>query len=472
MRPVSSRPSPSSRWRDSHPDLVSNETLRRTLSWAGLLLIVVALLAALAEFISHVHVAATLLALTILLSYVLAPAVHFFAHPIYLYIPPYYEGKIGFWRWKKPWRITLGEHRRVYRLTKRGFPRWIAISIVYFLLFLCLLLSLGYLIPVVNAQFSSLTSNFGHTVESAERAVNQSIHWIQDNAPPALQPYVAQFELSSLRVEWLQQQLEALAPGLMKGTASSVFTGVKTFAGLLTTIFLVPVFSFYLLLDADRYYRAILSFVPPRHKAEAAGLLREIDQILGRYIRGQIFVCLMIGTSIAIVLSLMKVEYAILIGVFAGVIDFIPYAGVALGMVPAFFIALANHGFLFACLVLFAMWCVHQLEGHVVVPAVLGQSVGLPPLVVIIALLMGAELAGIMGMFLAIPTVAILRVLARFYVRKMEEAHQAEEAATPLLPVEAESNGDAEKVVLEEAKSEATGDVAIADGSAVGRSSG
>ncbi|MEW6278692.1 MAG: AI-2E family transporter, partial [Candidatus Eremiobacterota bacterium] len=140
-------------------------------------------------------------------------------------------------------------------------------------------------------------------------------------------------------------------------------------------------------------------------------------------IRGQILVCLTIGTSIAVVLGWLGVEYAILIGVFAGVIDFIPYAGVALGMIPAFFISLANHGLWAACGVLFVMWCIHQLEGHVIVPAVLGQSVGLPSLVVIASLLAGAELAGIMGMFLAIPVAAIVRVLGQFYVRKMEEAH-------------------------------------------------
>lgn len=428
---------------------MSNDGLRRTLYWAGLILIVVALLVALAEFVRHVHVAATMLALTILMAYVLAPAVHFFAHPIYLYVPPCYEGRIGIGRFSRPWRIQLGEHRRVYRITKKGFPRWLAITLVYILLFLLLVLALGYLIPVLNAQFSSLTSNFGQTLQSAEAAVNRILQWIQYNAPPALQPYVANLQLSSIRTEWLQQQIEAIAPGVMKGTASGLFTGVKTAAGLITIVFLVPVFAFYLLLDADRYYRGILSLVPPQHKAEAAVLLKDIDFVLGRYIRGQIFVCLMIGTSIAIVLSLMGVEYAILIGVFAGVIDFIPYAGVALGMIPAFFISLANHGLFYAFVVLFAMWCVHQLEGHVVVPAVLGQSVGLPSLVVIIALLMGAELAGIMGMFLAIPIVAIVRVLLQFYVKKMEEAYGTEEV-TPL--PEAESNGDAEKVVLEEAK--------------------
>lgn len=434
---------------------MSNDTLRRTLYWAGLLLIVVALVAALAEFISHVHVAATLLALTILLAYVLAPAVNFFAHPIYLYVPAAYEGRLGIGRFSRPWKITLGEHRRVYRITRRGFPRWLAITIVYFLCALILALALGYLIPVLNAQFSSLTSNFGNTIDSAERAVNNILTWIRSNAPPILQPYVAQLELSSIRVEWIQTQIEQVAPGLMKGTASGLFTGVKTAAGLITTIFLVPVFAFYLLLDSDRYYRAIMSFVPPRHKEDAAHLLKDIDFVLGRYIRGQIFVCVMIGSSIALVLSLMGVEYAILIGVFAGVIDFIPYAGVALGMIPAFFISLANHGLVYAFVVLFAMWCVHQLEGHVVVPAVLGQSVGLPSLVVIIALLMGAELAGIMGMFLAIPIVGILRVLAQFYVRKMEEAYAVEEVLVPPPPPEAApepKNGDAEKVVLEEAK--------------------
>ncbi len=434
---------------------MSTESLRRFLYLAGLLLIVVALVAAFAAFIARVHVAASMLALTVLMAYVLAPSVNFFCHPIYLYIPETYGGQIGFGPFRREWRIRMGQNRRIYRITRRGFPRWLAITIVYFLLFILIGLALAYLIPVLNAQFSSLTNNFGNTMANAEKVMYNSLLWIKAKAPPVLQPYVAQLEVGSMRMDWVRHQIETVAPGLMKGTFSGAVTGVKTAAGALTAVFLVPVFAFYLLLDADRYYRGFMSFVPPKHKVEAAEVLHQIDYVLGRYIRGQIFVCVMIGSSIALVLSLMGVEYAILIGVFAGVIDFIPYAGVALGMIPAFFISLANHGFVWALVVLFAMWCVHQLEGHVVVPAVLGQSVGLPSLMVIIALLMGAELAGIMGMFLAIPTVGILRVLATFYVKKMEEAYreqEADESPPPPPPPEVETNGDAEKVVLEEAK--------------------
>ena len=107
-------------------------------------------------------------------------------------------------------------------------------------------------------------------------------------------------------------------------------------------------------------------------------------------------------------------------------VDIIPYVGVALGMIPAFLIALGHKGLFFAIFVIVMMEVVHWTEGHIIVPAIIGQSVGLPPLVVMIALGAGAELGGVMGMFLSMPLAAILRVLVNFYISRLERWDQKE----------------------------------------------
>ena len=163
--------------------------------------------------------------------------------------------------------------------------------------------------------------------------------------------------------------------------------------------------------------------IPQRWKSDATSLMNDIDEVLGRYIRGQLIVCGTIGASIAVALNLVGLEYATLIGVFAGIVDIIPYLGVAIGMIPAFLVAWVNHSFLFAVFVVVVMEVVHWTEGHVIVPAVIGHSVGLPPLVVMIALGAGAELGGVFGMVFAIPVAAIIRVLCIFYIRKLEHPY-------------------------------------------------
>jgi len=102
----------------------------------------------------------------------------------------------------------------------------------------------------------------------------------------------------------------------------------------------------------------------------------------------------------------------LLIGVFAGAVDIIPYLGAVAGAIPAVIIALITHGLGWALLVVGAFVVVNQVEGHIIVPNVVGQRVGLTPFMVIVAILIGAELGGILGMFIAVPVAAIIKALA------------------------------------------------------------
>ncbi|MCL5773336.1 MAG: AI-2E family transporter, partial [Firmicutes bacterium] len=139
-------------------------------------------------------------------------------------------------------------------------------------------------------------------------------------------------------------------------------------------------------------------------------------------------VCLVIGASITLALFLWRVDYYFLIGAFSGIIDIIPYIGVIVSLVPAFLLGLIKYQSLVIALGIVAtLELIHYLEGHIIVPTVVGQSVGLPPLVVIISLIIGAELMGIMGMFLAIPVAAIVRVTVNYYIRLINESRETGE---------------------------------------------
>ncbi|MBX3170617.1 MAG: AI-2E family transporter [Candidatus Eremiobacteraeota bacterium] len=316
---------------------------------------------------------------------------------------------------------------------RRKMPRIAAISLVYVLCALAALIALAYVIPAIQVQFIAFMSNLTSYAGNMQHTVDSWLLYAQTNAPGFLQEPLSKIEPESVQLERLARELQNNPPDWLGSTFAGVFAGAKAaFTGMATTL-LVPLFTFYILMDANRYRDGFLRLFPRRWKGDVDELLTQIDHVLGNYIRGQLLVCLTIGVSIALLLTIMGVPYAILIGVFAGVVDIIPYVGVALGMIPAFLIALGHKGLLFAVFVIVMMEVVHWTEGHIIVPAIIGQSVGLPPLVVMIALGAGAELGGVMGMFLSMPLAAIVRVLVNFYISRLEQWEQkVEDTPTPV----------------------------------------
>ncbi len=326
-------------------------------------------------FLQHVHMVANVLAVSILLAYLISPAVN--------------------------------------ALVRRGVSRTLAITLVYLLLAGLVAFFVAFLVPVATREFEKLLGNIGGLANTLEGLLGTVMSRLHDWAPAALKPSLdpRRFELDDLAL-----RLQREAPALLGGSLPGVFVGVKSAAGILGGAFLVPLLTFYILMDADKYRRGFMSVVPRSWRPAASELLSRIDLMLGRYIRGQLIVCVSIGFFVAAALSALGVEYAILIGIFAGVVDIIPYVGVLIGLVPAFLIALINKGLFWAILTVIVLECIHWLEGHIVVPAVVGHSVGLPPLTVMVALLAGAELAGVMGMLVAIPVAAIFRVVAEYCI--------------------------------------------------------
>lgn len=198
-----------------------------------------------------------------------------------------------------------------------------------------------------------------------------------------------------------------------------------TVAQGLIELVLILVISIYLLLDGPRISEGLDRWFPPGDDGLHLG--RQVQQGLINYVRGQLIVSVLIGTSsgvIVYVLSLTGVwpggkDYALILGLWALLTEVIPYVGPILGAIPAVALALLDSPFT-ALWVGLAYLAIHQLEGHVIVPRVMGQALGAHPLLVIFALLSGAELYGIAGALLALPVFAMLREIAMFFARRIE----------------------------------------------------
>jgi predicted PurR-regulated permease PerM len=212
---------------------------------------------------------------------------------------------------------------------------------------------------------------------------------------------------------YLEAQLKGVSGELIKtlaGGVQQVFSGVVQGLIAVLNVFLIPLFFFYLINDYERISANIQSFVPPFMQPRLAKYLSLSNQVLNGYIRGQLMVALILGVFYALGLSLIGLKFAVLIGLVSGVMSLIPYAGFALGFMAALIIAVANYTgmeLIFGVVGVFV--CVQALESVWITPKLVGDKVGLNALVTMLALIIGGNLLGMMGMMVAIPVAAIAK---------------------------------------------------------------
>ena len=216
--------------------------------------------------------------------------------------------------------------------------------------------------------------------------------------------------------------------------ASRTLAILLSTAGVLATAVAIPVVAAYLILDAEGIKRRILMLIPITARPKALAITSDFEKVLGGFIRGQLIVASVIGVAISIMLILFHVKYGLLIGIAAGVLDLIPYVGAVAGFIPAVTIAAFSGGFTHALEVAIAFMVIFQLEGQFVSPMVVSESVGLSPFIVIVAILIGADLGGVAGMFIAVPVAGMLRVLVVNAVPKEQQITETAHAKGIILP--------------------------------------
>jgi len=290
----------------------------------------------------------------------------------------------------------------VVRLFSRRMPRWLAIVCVYAILLVVIGSLFAFIGPRLAAEARMFAVDF-------PRLMHQTQDWML-NANTTV--------LSAIPIEARESVLQMLntagtsvqrAAGAIVGQALSILLGLASMAAALV---IIPILAFYILIDTERLRSGFFRLIPATAQPTALLILQDIDNVLGGFIRGQIIVAASVAVLITIILLILQIKYALLIGVFAGAVDIIPYLGAIAGAIPAVIIALVTHGFGWGLLVVGAFVVVNQVEGHIIVPNVVGQRVGLTPFMVIVAILIGAELGGILGMFIAVPVAAIIKALA------------------------------------------------------------
>jgi predicted PurR-regulated permease PerM len=332
----------------------------------------------------------------------------------------------------------------VRALHRVWIPRGLSIAIVYLSFAAAMVVVVAALGVVVvdrteaaaNRIDAYLTEDTGQTGETeAERDVDRFQAWLDDHGLERIEIRKQGQDLVDRIQEANPESYTSEVVAFLEGAAFSIVE-------LLFSIVLILVVSIYMLLDMDRLARGIDRRFPP--VPGSPPLLRRVETAVAGYVKGQLLVSLIIGVSAGLGLWLLGTlgwadgqdDYALLFGSWVAFAELIPYLGPWLGAIPPVIYALVVDP-LSAVWVLLLFLGIHQIEGHVVVPKVMGTALRLHPLLVIFGLLAGGQIYGLPGVFLALPTLAALRALWEFFGERVRfEPWQA--AGTVPLDVELE----------------------------------
>ncbi len=287
--------------------------------------------------------------------------------------------------------IMAALYPAVKRLEENNVPRWFGIIAI----FVAFLLTIGIIIAVTLPPLVTQTQMF---VASLPDLVNKVINTID------VRGYLDRTEV----VQYVRELLIALSREFGGAPASIIRVGAGIINNFVATI-MVFVFSFYLIMEREKVHRVLVALVPYSDKKKLNRFLEKVDAKLGDWMRGQLLLMLIIGLASLVGLLILGVPFAIPLALIAGTLELVPIVGPILAAIPAIMVALAVSPIkALAVIVLYIL--IQQLEGSLVVPRVMKKAVGLDPLVVILAIMVGARIAGPLGALLAIPTAAILMI--------------------------------------------------------------
>lgn len=294
---------------------------------------------------------------------------------------------------------VVGALQKVPLSKTRHVSRGWAITIVMLLLLSILVALLLTLLPVLVDQIASLVKNIPVLVDTIQHWANQ----------------ISQINLSKeygidFNLDKLQQEVQNIGKTVVSGMATSLSAVIAKLTSFTVTAITVPVMTIYMLYDGNKLAPFIQKVFPSKQQARISDILGRLNQTLAQYISGQVLEMIFVGVFTAVGYFMIGQKYALLLGVFAGITNMIPYVGPYIGLVPALFVALTD-SFWQAFWVIVVVLIVQQVDSNLIYPRVMGASLHVHPLTIIVLLLAAGNIAGIAGMILAVPFYAIIRTV-------------------------------------------------------------
>lgn len=307
------------------------------------------------------------------------------------------------------------------RLERAGLSRTLATIAVTMMFGVIVLATMILLVPLLQGQIADLVSRLPEYIEAGQRALEPLLREVERNlrGDGGAKLREAISGQAGVIVSWLGSALGGL------------ISGGLALANILSLVFITPVVAFYLLRDWDRMVARIDSWLPRQHADVIREQAREIDQILAGWVRGQGTVCVLLAAYYSIGLTVIGLDFGLIIGLVTGLLSFVPYVGTITGFVLSVAVAVAQYDDWPPVIGVAAFFVAGQMiEGNFLTPMLVGDRVKLHPVWVIFALLAGGSLFGFVGVLLALPVAAVLGVLARFALTRYL-ASQASRSCPP-----------------------------------------
>jgi predicted PurR-regulated permease PerM len=310
--------------------------------------------------------------------------------------------------------ITYLLHPLVEKIHQMGLHRGLAVIIIYTLFFGGLGFALYKGVPVFIKQIRDLTENL-------PQFANQYRFWLG--------------EIQNRTSEWPMGIHERVEEGIvafegrLERLLSTVLTSMVNILNSIFVIAIIPFIAFYMLKDIKVLKKAAWYLTPRKWRHQGILFLRDVNESLGSYIRGQLLVCVIIGSVSTVLFWFIDMKYPLLLGFIIGVTNVIPYFGPVIGAVPAVIIAatVSMKMVIFIVIIIFGL---QFLEGNILSPLIVGKSLHMHPLMIMLALLAGGEVSGVVGLILAVPILAIVKVAIlharNHFIKKKEGTLESE----------------------------------------------
>ncbi len=228
-------------------------------------------------------------------------------------------------------------------------------------------------------------------------------------------------------LDWIRGEVPTLLPDLGALFQDYLTAFTKSTAGIISAlvhVLLVPVLVYYFLVPFQHIKEVVADLIPAYHRDRVIGKMAEIDRVLAAFVRGQLTICVLMAFMYSAAFVIIGIDLPVVLGLLGGMLFIIPYAGTMVALVTGSLMALAKFGDpVYVLYVVGSLALIQLLEAYVITPKIVGEAVGLHPGAYILALLIGAQLFGLVGMLVAVPTAAVLKVLIRTLIEYYRDSY-------------------------------------------------
>jgi len=278
------------------------------------------------------------------------------------------------------------------KLEEKKIPRLLSVLALYLAFFGLVVFLLSLVVPSIAAELGQLTQSLPQFISNVSGAL--------EKAQQSTQTHYFDF------FSEIQNMLDSFSQFLQAYSQSALNLIVNVFGGILSFLAVI-IISFYLSVMRRGIAGFITSILPEEYKGYAIGLWKKTEIKVGRWLQGQLLLSLSIGLMVFIGLSLIGIKYALLLGIVAMILEIVPIVGPVIFAIPGVILAFSQSATLGIWIIVFYV-AVQQIESNIFAPLILGKTIGLNPVTVILALLIGGQIAGILGVLLAVPVAVVI----------------------------------------------------------------